>query len=298
MNFSIVVIFDKIRKEKLLRLLNSMKDQLENRDGEVLLIHESNEKLVKPDFLPQLPVTLKYINIKEKQGISFNRNQGIKNSKGKIIIFIDDDCWVQENWLSSLLEPLQDENILAVTSGTKIPRSNLVGDCISSLGFPGGGSLGFEKVWKISRNGMTNHLAVGNCALRKKLFGIVGNFDETMKSGAEDAELSHRMEKAGIFIKYSSRAYAFHEARTTFKEFVKWQLRRGKANYQFKQRVGKVGGFIKLRIWSAKNVFKANCLNPKLPLIFFFLALSFSLQQIGYYQEKRKKIKLEHKYLR
>ncbi len=282
---SIVIIFDKIRKEKLLRLLNSFAKQIDQYETEILFMHESD---THKNF-PPLPVDVRYIIIPKNKGIPFNRNKGIEHAQGDIIVFIDDDCWVQHTWLSSLIEPLQkDETILAVTSGTKIPKSNLVGDCISALGFPGGGSLGFTKVWKVSGKGFTNHLAVGNCALRRELFKKVGKFDETMKSGAEDAELSFRMEQANIPIKFASGAYAFHEARTTLSSFIKWQLRRGKANYQFKQKIGKVGGFIKLRLWSAKNIFLQNMFNWRLPLIFSFLILSFVLQQVGYFLEKRR----------
>lgn len=299
---SIVVIFDKLREEKLHRLLSTLQPQLDRRyqnqtgnhkdhkhhkdrayETELLLIHESDTRLPAPNLGIDLKAVIRYINIPAKQGIAFNRNKGISYSSGKIIVFIDDDCWVHENWLDSLVGPLiRDPRLLAVTSGTKIPKANFVGNCISSLGFPGGGSLGFEKVWKVSTEGFTNHLAVGNCALRRELFNKVGMFDESMECGAEDAELSFRIEKAGVKIKYVPGAHAFHEARTSLSSFVKWQLRRGKANNQFKKKVGGVGGFVKLRFWSAKNILKKNSLNLKFPFIVSFLGASFVLQQAGY----------------
>lgn len=283
MKVSIIVIFDRLRKSKLDRLLNSMKHQLEEYNPEIIFLHESNEILPKPPF----PVELTYKNIPARRGIAFNRNQGIKESTGEVIVFVDDDCWVPENWLNSILQPLQDPSELAVTSATKIPRSNFLGDCISALGFPGGGSLGFEKVWHVTSDGYTNHLTVGNCALRRTVFDLAGNFDETMRYGAEDAEFSIRMERAGVRIKYVPRAYAFHEARTTLPSFVKWQLRRGRANYHFKKRVGPVKSFIKLRLWSARNIVTQNLLKLRLPVVLSLLFLSFLLQQWGFIQARR-----------
>ncbi len=284
---SIVVIFDAFRREKIVRLLESLNGQLPKYNTEVVLLQESNAPLPAPG-LPEMPVSVRYITIPEKQGIPFNRNQGIKAAQGDIIIFIDDDCWVQERWLQSLVEPLlNDKALLAVTGGTKVPSSNFLGDCIAALGFPGGGSLGFEKVWKVSADGFTNHLSVGNCALRRSLFDKTGLFDESMKSGAEDTEFSHRMEKNNFVVKYVPEAYAYHEARATLKEFARWQLRRGKANYHFKKKIGNVGQFIKLRAWSAKNVIKGN-LNYRLPFIVGLLGMSAALQQLGYLQEKMK----------
>ena len=196
---------------------------------------------------------------------------------------------MQEKWLSSLLQPLeQNQELLAVTSGTKIPQANFMGNCISALGFPGGGSLGFEKMWKVSPEGFTNHIAAGNCALRLEVFNKVGFFDEFLKYGAEDAEFSYRLEKNNIPIKYAPEAYAFHEARTSLGSFVRWQLRRGRANYHFKKKVIKVSGFVKLRVWSAKNVLKENLFSWSFPVVFSLLGISFIIQQWGYYKEKWK----------
>ncbi len=285
MKVSIVIIFDRFREEKITRLLSSMKDQLKNHECEVLLVQESN----LPVALPKLPMKIRHITVPEKQGIPFNRNQGIKHSRGDIIVFIDDDCWVQEKWLSSLLQPLENNpELLAVTSGTKIPPSNFLGNCISALGFPGGGSLGFEKIWKVSPEGHTNHIAAGNCALRKDIFQKAGWFDEALKYGAEDAEFSFRLERAGIPVKYAPEGYAFHEARKTWPSFVHWQLRRGRANYHFKKKVIKVSGFVKLRVWSAKNVLKENLFSWRFPVVFSLLGISFIIQQWGYYKEKWK----------
>ena len=286
---SIIIICDKIRQPQLDRLLNSIKPQLNNVenniDTEILLLHESNS----PQKTPVLPLPVRYLPTAEKQGIPFNRNQGLTQAHGNIIIFIDDDCWVPENWLKALLKPLQsDKNILAVTGGTKVPPSTLLGDSIAALGFPGGGLLGFDKVWKVSSDGFTNHLSVGNCALRKELFSHVGLFDEQMKFGAEDTEFSQRMERAGILVKYVPQAYAFHEARTSWNSFVQWQLRRGRANYHFKKKVGKVHHFITLRVWSAKNIMQANITKARFPLVIFLLGSSFVLQQYGYFREKWK----------
>lgn len=282
MKISIIIICDKIRQEKLERLLLGIKPQL-NNDIEVILIHESNVTLK----CPILPVNVHYFNVPEKQGIPYNRNKGIEKAKGDIIVFIDDDCWVGEKWLEALVKPFDDVKIMVTTSGTHIPHSNFFGDCVSALGFPGGGSLGFDKVWKVSSDGYTTHLAAGNCAMRRCVFDKVGLFDQTLKSGAEDAELSFRIEKAEIPIKYVPEGYAFHEARTTWKSFVRWQLRRGRANYHFKQKVGPIGGFLKLRLWSTKNILIKNKFNFRLPIILSLLFMSVLLQQWGFMQEKR-----------
>ena len=83
---SLIVIFDTFRREKIVRLLESIKNQISLYPSEILLLHESNV----PVREPELPLTVRYITIPEKKGIPFNRNQGIQRAQGDIIVFIDD----------------------------------------------------------------------------------------------------------------------------------------------------------------------------------------------------------------
>ncbi len=287
-DLSIIIICDKIRQDKLERLGVSLKPQLEQyaekHRVEVLLLHESEVPLNPP----QLPLEIKYFNIPAKRGIPFNRNQGIYQAQGKVVVFIDDDCWVPEKWLASLLEPLSEEKIMAVTGGTVIPPADFFANCISALGFPGGGSLGFDKVWKVSDAGMTNHLSVGNCALRREVFEKVGFFDEFLKHGAEDTEFSYRLEKAGLLVKYVPAAFAYHEPRSGWKSFIGWQIRRGRANYQLQKKVPSVKPFLSLRWWSAVNLFKHHRPKIALPFITFLMSLGYAFQMIGYIAESWK----------
>ncbi len=281
---SLIIIFDQFREEKIRRLFTSLQSQLDGWKYEILMIQEANV----PVTLPELPLPIKHFCIAEKQGIPFNRNQGIFHAQGEILVFIDDDCWVHEQWLSSLLRPLQeDQHLVAVTGGTVIPPSTFLGDCISALGFPGGGSLGFPKVWNVSKEGRTDHLSIGNCALRREVFEKVGMFDETLKSGAEDTEFSYRMKKAGLPMQYVAEAYAYHEPRKEWKSFVRWQIRRGRASYQLQRRVQKVSPFLKLRFRLLRFILKEHFLTAKFPVIAFLLVAGYGLQSIGYFLERR-----------
>lgn len=285
---SIIIIFDQIRKE-LFPLLNQIRIQMKNLKEysfEVVLIHESNKKL-KP--LSEFK-GFKYVNIPEKRGFSFNRNKGLENAKGNIIVFIDDDCLPVDGWLENLLAPLDDKRIEGVMGNVRIPKSNYIGDCISELGFPAGANAGFKNMWKVDKDEFTSHVTTCNCALRKDIFKKVGLFNEKLIYGAEDAELSYRMEKSGYIVEYSPKALAYHKARDNLSSFIKWQLRRGKANYYFRKEVGPIKNFLKLRIWSSSNILKKNLFDHKIFGVFPLLFLSFFFQQIGYYIEKRKQM--------
>ena len=58
----------------------------------------------------------------ENKGVSWARNKGLSNSKGKYITFVDSDDWIEDNFISQLLEVLLNNNSSLSTCG--IVREN------------------------------------------------------------------------------------------------------------------------------------------------------------------------------
>lgn len=68
--------------------------------------------------------------------------------------------------------------------------SNLLGDSISALGFPAGGAIVFDKIWKVNQDGFTDSLSTCNCAVKKDIFQKMGGFDDSFPfPGGEDSFL-------------------------------------------------------------------------------------------------------------
>ena len=79
----------------------------------------------------------------EHLGLSAARNVGINNSKADVVAIIDADCYASPQWLKEIHDGIMINGEEVVTGNTHIPKSTFLGDCISVLGFPGGGHLGF-----------------------------------------------------------------------------------------------------------------------------------------------------------
>jgi GT2 family glycosyltransferase len=221
------------------------------------------------------------------KGPAITRNLGIKNANAEIIAFTDSDCEAREDWLENINKFFSDKDNNVMMGKVVIPNSTFVGDSISALGFPAGGHIGFENMWKVSKEGYTDHLSSCNMALRKKVFEKHGLIDESFPlAGAEDSELSYRLNSRGVKIRYNPNAVIIHEPRTSLKSFFRWQVTRGRSNYHFKKKIGNVNEFVKLRAWSAKNIMKKYAFDPKIIMIVPLLAASFTLQQYGYIKEK------------
>lgn len=232
--------------------------------------------------------TDKIIKNKKNLGVATSRNLGIKAAYAQLIAFIDSDCIADKFWLEKLYNEIINNDAPVITGKVIIPKSTFIGDCISALGFPGGGHVGFEKMWRVSREGYTEKLATGNSIIKKEIFKKYGPFDTSFPYGSEDSEFSFRLTANGIKIKYLDSAIIYHEPRTSLISFIKWQLYRGKGNYYFKKKVGNIGGFIKLRVWSSKNIIKKYLFSFKIFVIIPLLFLSFCLQQYGFIQAKIK----------
>ncbi len=217
----------------------------------------------------------------EHRGLSAARNAGINNSRADIVAIIDADCHASPQWLAEIYKEIESGETV-VTGDTHIPRSTFLGDCISGLGYPGGGHLGFENMWPVDKNGYTTHLAGGNCAFRKDVIQSLGGFNEKLTITGDDVYLSMKILQSGLKIKYNPEMIMTHDARTSIRSFLRWHYSRGKGSYFFKQHVGPLTPFYKLRIWSTKNMLKKYWKSPKIVVMIPLLALSFASQKAGY----------------
>ena len=224
------------------------------------------------------------------EGLSATRNAGISNARADIVAIIDADCYADRNWLGEIYKEMKNRETV-VTGNTKIPKSTFLGDCISGLGYPGGGHLSFHNMWPV-KHGYTNHLAGGNCAFRKEIIQKLGAFNPKLTITGDDVFLSMKILRAGQKIKYNPRMFMWHQPRKDLRSFMKWHYARGKGSYALKKEVGSFGRFYKLRLWSAKNMIRKYTFSPKLPVMLLLLALSFIVQKIGYYSEARRSFRL------
>jgi GT2 family glycosyltransferase len=136
-------------------------------------------------------------------------------------------------------------------------------------------------MFKVDEAGNTRHISTLNCAFRRRVFDTVGGFDESMAAGGEDSELSHRMQQAGLRVRYQRSAVVEHEARTSLVQFTTWFFRRGRAAYQLSRRAP-AGPVIRARLSSYRRIVGMNARDARVLLIVPLLGASVILQQAGW----------------
>ena len=174
---------------------------------------------------------VRYFPIPERgYGFAYARNIGLRASNGRLIVFIDDDVIPADNWLSKLIEPLDDSSVGAV-GGPILPdrrELNEIGKAISLLGFPAGGLPRYlESLGRVTE---TNLISTGNCAFRADLARRTGGFDECLRWGGEDQDFFQKISQISKAI-FTTDAIVYHRQRDSLKQVFAWFIRRGKADF-------------------------------------------------------------------
>jgi len=284
MNLSVIVpAFN--AETTLPALLESLSDQ-SFRDFEIIVIDDASR-----DRTSQIAISYKckFISLPENQGPAFCRNIGAQNAKGRILVFTDSDCRADRTWLENIDKFFSQNDGEAIMGRVVLMPSTLLGDSISALGFPAGGAIGFERIWRVDQYGFTDSLSSCNCAIRKDNFDKVGGFDTSFPyPGGEDSLLAHSLRRMNYKIKYYPSALVYHDARDSLPGFLKWQFRRGISSFIFSTKVSNKEKFLSLRVWSTGNIIRHYWMDKKFPLIFTLLMMSFFVQFFGYLYGKHK----------
>lgn len=146
--------------------------------------------------------------------VSSVRNRGVARASGEYLSFIDSDCVVPEQYLSTAVHVLAETGAVATGSMVALPeRPHWIEDAwISSLTGAGDGPVRF--------------LNSGNFFVRADAFLAVGGFDERLLSG-EDSELCQRLREKGgtLFSARSVRAVHLDNAKsiTAFFRKERWR---------------------------------------------------------------------------
>lgn len=275
-------------QDKLVRLLDSLSNlsNLNNDSYEIIVVDDcstDNTGMTVEDYV------VNYIRLNNNSGPAVCRNTGAGAAKGDIFAFTDSDCRVDRNWLKNIANYFRGNDIDAIMGKLIIDDSSFLGDSISALGFPAGGSIGFEKIWKVDKDGFTNSLSSCNCAIRREAFKRAGGFDETFPyAGGEDSFLAYSLKQSGSRIKYCPDVVVHHEARDSLQGYIAWQFKRGISSYIFSSKIKNKHDYMSLRLWSISNVIGDKLFDRKLPLVLFLLVTGYVTQMCGFLYGKIK----------
>ena len=173
----------------------------------------------------------RYFRNEEKKGQPYARNRGIKNSKGDIIIFVDSDVLVGENFVRDHIN-LQKKREKLIVQGM-VRHIHKIDD--------------YGKAnWKIDGLCLAG-LITQNVSVKKKHLVEVGGFDESFGNtmGYMDVEIGRRLKKdfalKTVYAYRSCLAWHFdgYETEEKIRSIMKKTYERGKNVVRFSRKFGK-----------------------------------------------------------
>jgi glycosyltransferase involved in cell wall biosynthesis len=186
-------------------------------EWEVLIVDNNSTDLtraVSEDFCRRYPSSFRYL-FEAQQGKSYALNAGIREARGAILAFVDDDVIVDSMWLQNLTEAMDNE-----------PWQGAGGCILPQLDFSPPPWLAIEERYALAPLAMfqlgndarelTEPPFGTNMAFRKEMFEKYGSFrtDLGPRPGceirSEDTEFGARLLAAGERLRYEPSARVYH----------------------------------------------------------------------------------------
>lgn len=199
---------------------------------EIIIVEQCGNKQI-PNFIKSAKISnkVKYFNLQVSH-VSKAKNYGINQARGRIIVFTDDDCLVDKNWLKEInLAFKKNGEIVGILGQITpyTPKKNLGKVC----------PIYFKSKKPQVFSDFTEHWKIGfgcNMAFKKNAFNEAGMFKTWLGSGsiasnAEDAEFMLRLLLINKKLLYTPRIKVFHNRWLTPQEFkvVYFSYLRGQA---------------------------------------------------------------------
>jgi glucosyl-dolichyl phosphate glucuronosyltransferase len=207
---------------------------------EVLVVDNNSSdqtREVVEGYCSRYPGRFRYL-FEREPGLSNARNAGIREAKGDIIVFMDDDVTAEPTWVQNLTANLHNRE-WAGAGGRVIPEWNCTPPQWLSL--DQWYALGPLPNFYFGPDAceLTEPPFGANMAYRKEMFEKYGGFrtDLGRRPGAlmsnEDTEFGARLLAAGEKLRYEPSAVVSHPVqkdRTEKRYFLSWWFHKGKAN--------------------------------------------------------------------
>jgi len=169
---------------------------------------DATEAILRP--MCEADGRLHYIHV-EKAGLSRAYNTGVLRTSGQLIAFTDDDCIVPSDWLTTIERAFESDSEADLLYGQVAAVQTNSGK---------GGStptLELTRSERLSRRDGFRVIGMGaNFAARRRLFDVIGGFDEALGGGgplrsSQDYDLAYRAYRAGSVILLRPEVKLLHD---------------------------------------------------------------------------------------
>jgi glycosyltransferase involved in cell wall biosynthesis len=223
-----IAICTKDRPEGVKRLLTSLQGQHSALPAgsaglDILLVDNAPSDELTRQLADATP-GIRYAR-EPRPGLNFARNRALREARGEILSFLDDDVIVDWHWAAGLAGAYSDNPYAAAFTGQVLPLE-LETEAQIVFERRGGFRRGFERVRfgpvhpgnPLYPGGAGIFGAGANMAFRTEALRNLGGFDEALDTGATvpgggDLDIFYRVIRAGYALVYEPGFMVFHQHR-------------------------------------------------------------------------------------
>ncbi|MBN1256636.1 MAG: glycosyltransferase [Planctomycetes bacterium] len=149
----------------------------------------------------------------ENAGPAAARNHGANEARGKIILFTDDDCIPEPDWLEYMLLALADDVITGAKGAYLTRQPELIARFIQYEYE--------EKYARLQRLNTIDLIDTYSAAFRRDIFLENGGYDTSFPyASVEDREFSVRLAAKGYRFVFQSQARVWHKHADSLREYI------------------------------------------------------------------------------
>jgi len=227
---SLSIIIPNLNGENFLpACLQSLKNAINKAkiSAEIILVDNASTD-ISPDFFTSFckknKINYQLLSLKKNYGFAGAVNRGVKVTKTDWVLVCNNDLKIDQNWLYFISKALKHQS-------SKVPLSNLAAISGTVLNYDGTAfeSQGLKFYYSGKCDNLSNGQPFSPKALKhyssnaliwgasaaltlynKKIFNLVGGFDEDFFAYEEDVDLSLRLHNLGYTTLYVPEALSYH----------------------------------------------------------------------------------------
>ncbi len=150
----------------------------------------------------------------DNQGPAAARNNGVKISKGRVILFTDADCQPDFHWVEQLSKPILEGQAIGVKGIYRTHQDQLAARFAQ---------IEFEDRYDLlKRRDNIDFVDSHSAGFDKEAYLSVGGFDPHFPvANNEDVDLSYKLSNKGYRMVFNPKAIVYHQHPSTLKEYLR-----------------------------------------------------------------------------